>query len=335
MTPEQLQFTCASTPPIAPVETGGAARPYWSVVIPSFRPDFLERALKSVLAQDRGPERMQIEVMDDASPGERVREIVNHIGQGRVDVFRQPVNLGQFRNINAGIARARGRWIHVLHDDDWIGDGFYARLEEDLGDGDDYGAAMTAITIANVEGAPASAWSLLRPTSGPLPDAVGHFATSLRSQPPAIVVRRDVYETLGGFMSRWHSPGDWEMWQRIAAHYAWLYEPRAMAFYRAHGVSNSGTSKQTGLNVREAVEVIDFAQHYLPADRASELRLKARQAWARVALGTARRLLVRKDYEAASAQIVEALTIAPTRSSLKILLQQVASPQGEKRDPSF
>ena len=43
-------------------------RPFWSVMIPAYEPGpFLEAALAGVLAQDPGPEEMQIEVIDDAS----------------------------------------------------------------------------------------------------------------------------------------------------------------------------------------------------------------------------------------------------------------------------
>lgn len=318
MTPEQLAFVRRFAPPIPPAPAG--PRPFWSVVVPSFRPDFLEQTLESILVQDRGPEAMQIEVMDDGSPDDEVRDIVERVGRGRIACFRQPANLGQFANINAGIARARGRWVHVLHDDDWIEDGFYIRLEEHLAKNDGYGAAMTALTIAWPAEDRSSEWPLLRSDPGLLPDAIRHFATTLMSQPPAVVVRREVYETLGGFSTRWQSPGDWEMWQRIAAHYDWFYEPRARAFYRAQGVSVSSTAKRTGADVREAAEIIDLAQGYLPADRAGRLRDAARQQWATLGLNTARRALSHGQMDVAAAQIIEALKIAPSRPTLARLV---------------
>jgi glycosyltransferase involved in cell wall biosynthesis len=42
------------------------ARPLWSVMIPTYNcADYLRETLASVLAQDPGPEEMQIEVVDD------------------------------------------------------------------------------------------------------------------------------------------------------------------------------------------------------------------------------------------------------------------------------
>ena len=53
---------------IAPVPEWGR-RPLWSVMIPTFNSaKYLRETLGSVLAQDPGPERMQIEVVDAARP---------------------------------------------------------------------------------------------------------------------------------------------------------------------------------------------------------------------------------------------------------------------------
>ncbi|MBK8553003.1 MAG: glycosyltransferase [Ignavibacteria bacterium] len=44
-------------------------RPLWSVMIPTFNPKehFIIQAINSVLVQDPGQEKMQIEVVDDCS----------------------------------------------------------------------------------------------------------------------------------------------------------------------------------------------------------------------------------------------------------------------------
>src|SRR5687767_4743988 len=89
----------------------------------------LRYALESVLAQDPGRERMQIEVIDDASTVDDPEAIVARIGRDRVGFYRQPGNVGHVRNFETCLARARGRFIHLLHGDDAVRPGFYEAME--------------------------------------------------------------------------------------------------------------------------------------------------------------------------------------------------------------
>src|SRR5215210_6047396 len=91
--------------PAVPV---GVARPLWSVMIPSFNcADYLRESLRSVLAQDPGPEIMQIEVVDDCSTSDGPEAVVAEIGRGRVGFFRQPQNVGHARNFGTCLQRSR------------------------------------------------------------------------------------------------------------------------------------------------------------------------------------------------------------------------------------
>ena len=63
---------------------------------------------------------------------------------------------------------------------------------------------------------------------------------------PCIVVRRSVYEELGGFDNRLVYAEDWEMWVRVAARFPVYYEERPLACYRMHGNSNTGRNLATG-----------------------------------------------------------------------------------------
>ncbi len=85
------------SPTIAPLPTG-RARPYWSVMIPTYHcAGYLRHTLRSVLEQAPSPDDMQIEVVDDASVKDDTEAVVREIGQGRVRFFRQPVNAGPQR----------------------------------------------------------------------------------------------------------------------------------------------------------------------------------------------------------------------------------------------
>src|SRR5438034_11453647 len=107
-------------PPLIPGIEGLGTRPYWSVMIPTYNPraEYLEETLKSVLQQDPGPEQMQIEVIDDGSTDNTVSEVVRRIGAGRVAFHAVPQNRGLANTWNLCVERARGNWVHILHQDD-------------------------------------------------------------------------------------------------------------------------------------------------------------------------------------------------------------------------
>jgi hypothetical protein len=320
MREDQLEFLRKRAPAIPPLDDSGD-RPFWSVIIPTHnRVRFLPQTLESVLVQDRGPDRMHIEVADDASSQGDVKALVEEIGRGRVSYFRQPFNVGQFPNVNDAIRRARGQWLHILHDDDWIEPGFYAAFEPALAADPRIGAAMSAISMRNPDGAQMRRCKLERDTPGILEHWLHVVTTRPQVQTPAVVVRREVYETLGGYMREFSYPGDWEMWQRIAAHYEWWYDPTITACYREHGNSVTGQHRLDGHNMVEIRAVIDFVQNYIPADVAPHIKKRATWFWASVAFQTARGMIRAGNYPAAAAQLSECLRTLPNEEVVKSVI---------------
>ena len=67
-------------------------RPLWSVMIPTYNcAGYLRETLACVLAQDPGPDQMQIEVVDDCSTDDP-QAIVDELAPDRVSFHRQPEN---------------------------------------------------------------------------------------------------------------------------------------------------------------------------------------------------------------------------------------------------
>jgi glycosyltransferase involved in cell wall biosynthesis len=131
------------SPPKVAQPAGPGPKPFWSVVIPSYnRSGYLERALTSVLSQGESAGEMQIEVVDDASTADDPEMLVRRLAGDQVSFFRQPSNVGAAANWNTGIDRSRGEWVHILHSDDIVFPGFYARLKTAMEGRNGLGAAF-------------------------------------------------------------------------------------------------------------------------------------------------------------------------------------------------
>jgi len=223
---------------------------------------------------------MQIEVIDDHSTDADVSELVQRIGKGRVKYFRQPKNLGSLRNFETCINRAFGHRVHILHGDDKVQSGFYKEMEMLFQNFPEAGAAFTDFYYMDENGKRINRTEdQLLQKPGILPDWLTYIAQRQRVQPPAMVVKRSVYEKLGSFYAV-HYGEDWEMWARIAANYPVAHSPERLASYRTHENNISSTSILTGQNIRDINTVIRIIQTYLPNESRRTLTKQARMNFA-------------------------------------------------------
>ena len=282
-------------------------RPVWSVMIPTYNcARYLRETLASVLAQDPGPDQMQIEVIDDCST-DHPQAIIDELAPTRVSFHQQAENRGHTHNFNTCIERSRGRLIHLLHGDDTVRDGFYRTLAQPFHDHPDLGAAFCRYISMNGEGDWESIAALEPDGRGILDGWLERIALGQRLQPPTIVVRRSVYEAIGGFDPRAGLMGeDWEMWVRIAAHYPVWYEPEPLALYRVHDSSITGTLSAER-HVRGLRTVIDLNRRLLPPERADRISEEALEIAATTAIRRAGRLLYTGREAVAWAQVRAAL----------------------------
>jgi glycosyltransferase involved in cell wall biosynthesis len=97
-----------------------------SVVIPTFeRPSYLRLALASAVAQSY--RNLEIIVCDNASPTDP-SGIVAEFGDPRIHLNRNTSNLGPTVNTLNGVAKAKGKYIAILGDDDIWREDFIASL---------------------------------------------------------------------------------------------------------------------------------------------------------------------------------------------------------------
>lgn len=287
----------------------GEDRPVWSVMIPTYNcTRYLRETLTSVMAQDPGSALMQIEVVDDHSTDDDPEAVVKELGQGRANFYRQPKNVGFIRNFETCLERSRGRLIHLLHGDDYVRDGFYRKLQRAFEIHPEIGAAYCRHIFVDEQGH----WQRVSPLeqleSGILSNCLERVVVRHPIQAPSIVVRRTVYEKLGGFDRRITCSGeDWEMWVRIASHYPVWFEVEPLAAYRTHSNSLSGRAVRTGEDLRDIRKAYEMALAYLPPRRAEELSRRSRDFWASHGLHHAVQLLARGDLSGTIAQMREVL----------------------------
>jgi len=264
-------------PAIAALEPG-IVRPLISVMIPTYRPSaLLLETLQSVLAQDPGPQAMQIEVVDDASPGAEFElaaliERINAVAPvGRVNVHRAAANAGLAGNWNRCIERARGEFVHLLHQDDRVRPGFYRDLGAALAARPDLLMAFCRCEFIDAAGASLGATRRRAWRAGVMRGWLARISEATRVQCPAVLVRRRTYERLGGYRTDLRYALDWEMWVRIAAAGPVWYEPRILATYRKHRGNETTRLEENDLTDADMLAGIRIFARHLPEARRSTL----------------------------------------------------------------
>ncbi|PZU99737.1 MAG: family 2 glycosyl transferase [Pseudanabaena sp.] len=312
---------------VAPVPDG-VERPFWSVMIPTYNcANYLRETLASVLAQDMGSEMMQIMVIDDHSTKDDPEAVVKEVGKGRVEFYRQEVNVGHVRNFQTCLEKSRGRVVHQLHGDDLVCEGFYQKLMIGFEQHPEIGAAFCRHMIMDENGEDLHASVLEMPSSGVLPkDWVKELIGFQRIQTPAIVVKRDVYEALGGFDTRLLiGAEDWEMWVRVASSYPVWYEADILAKYRKSSQNLTSKNLRDGIVIRDIGRAIAIIAEENRCGKVDDALVKhTKQNCAFFALSNADSLMSADDAYGAINQIKEAIKLRPSfkviRSAGRIIL---------------
>jgi glycosyltransferase involved in cell wall biosynthesis len=171
----------------------------WSVMVPLFNGTrhFVE-TLDSVLAQGFDEREMQIEVIDDCSTEGDSENIIKTRYGGRVSYYRRPQRVGMAANWNACIQRAKGSLIHLLHQDDFIANGYYMEIKELADKFPNVGLYSTRSFYVDND-------SIITGVTGRIPEleqpanTTNPFFYATPIQCAGVTVRQASYEALGGF----------------------------------------------------------------------------------------------------------------------------------------
>ena len=300
-------------------------RPFWSVMIPTYnKTKHLEQTLKSILDQALSHEEMQIEVVNDHPDIElqdRMEILVKTIGGNRVKFYRHnQTDIGQTTIFNLCLERAKGHWVHILHDDDYVFTGFYEKLRRGIENNPDIGAAFCRHYLVNENSENLSISSLERKTAGILPNYIEKVALTSSIEAASVVAKRTVFEKLGGYCPQALSAADWEMWKRVACYYDIWYEPLPLACRRIDKHTWTSRLIKTGGNILSARKAIEITHCYLP-QKYKNLTGIALENFALSGIILADQSFDNQDYDAAIKLLIESLKCSDSNNVVNFCLR--------------
>jgi hypothetical protein len=222
---------------------------------------------------------------------------------------------------------SQGKLIHLLCSDDCVREGFYEKMAQPFEEHPEVGAAFCRSILIDERNQWQGLSHFEMPRSGILPLSWLHRIAELCciSVPSLAVVRREVYENLGGFDRRCGISADWEMWVRIFAHYSMWFEAEPLAMWRVHSKSANNVNAKSDVFIQENYNTVEtIFKSYLPQETNTKLARTAKQNCAFLALESADFLIKNGDLPGAMLQLKTAINYSKSyrvvRSASRILL---------------
>jgi glycosyltransferase involved in cell wall biosynthesis len=204
-------------------------KPLVSIITPTFnRPEYLREAIKSAQAQTfRDFEHI---VVDDHSTDEKAAgSVAAEFHNPDIRFFRNAVNKGMSGTYNAGIREARGEYLAFLEDDDmWLPNYLENQLAMFKAD-PSLDAVYCHRIFVDFEN------NFMRNEVGDAPENI--FEGVLKTPqiiPSALIVKRSVVESIGGFDERISKGTDWDFTVSVAQVAKVAMNPELLLRYRSH-----------------------------------------------------------------------------------------------------
>lgn len=208
-----------------------------SVVIPAFNSEkYIAECIDSVLLQTY--QNFEIIIIDDGSTDNTV-DIVSGYKNDLIKLFHQK-NSGSAAARNHGVKQAAGIWIAFIDADDiWLPDKLQKQLEHCSNQdwshsdlffhGDTYPRHTKATKLTSKHSGFILKNLLVENSIG----------TS------SVVIKKDVFQKLGGFNTDLRALQDWDLWLRVATKHQICYVDEPLVYYRIHSSSVSRNVRKT------------------------------------------------------------------------------------------
>jgi len=208
--------------------------PKVSIIIPTYNSShFLARTVASVLRQSYTD--WELLLIDDASSDQTV-EIAEKLATAdkRIKVYQLEYNSGgPATSKNLGWHKAQGEFIAFLdHDDEWLPEKLTQQLVILESSSDPRLGLVSCSAYLKDESRRKSVVYQKNYQTAPLADlANGNFIISSS----CVLVKREVFQTVGGFDTTFKIFDDWDMWLRLAeADYSFAFLETPLVNYLVH-----------------------------------------------------------------------------------------------------
>jgi hypothetical protein len=199
--------------------------------------------------------------------------------------------------------------VHLLHGDDRVIVGYYARMTRLFEQHPLAGAAFSSYASIDEVGSRTYVPAPID-SAGILSNWLLRIAERQLIQYASISVRREVYEHLGSFYGTNYGE-DWEMWVRIARYYPVAYTPEILAEYRGHTSSISSAKARQGRIINDLLVVMESIQQHLPDKDKKQVAALSRKFYANIGIGAAYKVLREtQDWPLAQNHVKLALTMS-------------------------
>jgi len=207
-----------------------AGDPLVSICIPTYnRADMIGMAVESALNQSY--RNIEVIVVDNAS-SDSTDDVISCYKDERLRYEKNPENLGLFGNFNRCIELARGRYIHILHSDDYIDPEFTRTCIQFLESHQNVAMTFSSIIILckdvqkRIE---LSEENIIFPA----PEGFNEILTRRNFiNCPTVMMRREVYDNVGRYSCEYPYAADLLMWLKISKRYDIAYIHDAALYYR-------------------------------------------------------------------------------------------------------
>ena len=206
------------------------SNPLVSICIPIYnRAAMVGDAIRSALNQTYSP--IEVLVVDNASV-DNIEEVVASFHDPRLKFVKNEKNLGLFGNFNRCIELAQGKYIHILHSDDWIDLDFTQTCTHFLESNPDVVMTFTSLMLHTPD---TQKLLTVSDKTEIYPHPEGFRQLLLRQSfigCPSVMVRREIYDKIGLFSLEYPYSSDYYQWMKISRLYTIAYIRDACLHYR-------------------------------------------------------------------------------------------------------